>query len=122
MQGSLGSIRQNESWPENIPLQMDYNETVMLREPEFFEDQKLTLIYVAKRLREARAVEEALDAGPIDYVVLPESYTGGLFFSSRRVGAFFYVSPQVETQARTLLFAHGFIALNEPPQENTAGS
>jgi hypothetical protein len=101
---------------------MDYNGTVMLREPEFFEDQKLTLIYVAKRLREARTVEEALDAGQIDYVVLPESYTGGLFFSSRRVGAFFYVNPQVETQARTLLFAHGFIPLNGTPRENTAGS
>jgi len=85
----------------------------MLREPEFFEDQKLTLIYVAKRLREARAVEEVLDAGPIDYVVLPEHYTGGLFFSSRHVGAFFYISPEAETQARALLFAQGFIPLNE---------
>jgi hypothetical protein len=84
----------------------------MLRETEFFADQKLTLIYVAKRLREARAVEEALNEGSIDYVVMPEHYTGGLFFSSRHVGAFFYVSPHVETQARALLFARGFIRLS----------
>ena len=94
----------------------------MLREPEFFEDQKLTLIYVAKRLREARAVEKVLDAGPIDYVVLPEHYTGGLFFSSRHVGAFFYVSPQVVTQARALLFAQGFIPLNETQREDVNDS
>ncbi len=90
----------------------------MLRGPEFFGDQKLTLIYMAKRLREARAVEQVLDAGLIDYAVLPEHYTGGLFFSSRHVGAFFYVSPQVETQARALLFAQGFIPLNETPRED----
>jgi hypothetical protein len=96
---------------------MDYNGAAMLREPEFFEDQKLTLIYVAKRLKEARAVEKALDAGPIDYVVVPEPYTGGLF-SSRRIGAFFYVSPQVEVEARTLLFTQGFI----PQREDTADS
>jgi hypothetical protein len=100
---------------------LDYNEAVMLREAEFFGDQKLTLIYVAKRLREARAVEEVLDEGSLDYVVLPESYTGGLFFSSRRVGAFFYVSPQVEAQARAFLFARGFIPLHQIPPENTAG-
>jgi len=94
----------------------------MLREPEFFGDQKLTLIYVAKRLREARAVEEVLNSGPIDYAVLPEHYTGGLFFSSRHVGAFFYVSPQVETQARALLFAQGFIPLNETPRGDTGES
>jgi hypothetical protein len=92
----------------------------MLREPEFFEDQKLTLLYVAKRLREARAVEEALDSGSVDYVVMPEPYTGGFFFSSRRVGAFFYVSPQVEMQARALLFMQGFIPLTETQPENTA--
>jgi hypothetical protein len=89
---------------------MDYNEKIMIREPEFFEGQQLTLIYVAKRLREARTVEEALDAGAVDYAVVPETYAGGLL-SSKRVGAFFYVSPQVETHARALLFAHGFIPL-----------
>jgi hypothetical protein len=84
----------------------------MLRDPEFFGDQKLTLIYVAKRLKEARAVEEILDAGPIDYAVLPEPYTGGLFFSSRRIGAFFYVSPEIARQACELLLTKGFTPMN----------
>jgi hypothetical protein len=94
----------------------------MLRDPEFFKDQKLILVYMAKRLKEARAVEGALDTGPIDYVVLPEPYSGGLFFHSRRIGAFFYVSSQVETEARTLLFANGFIPLNEAQEKNAGDS
>ena len=101
---------------------MDYNRTAMLRDPAFFEDQKLTLIYVAKRLREARAVEQTLNSGLIDYVVLPEHYTGGLFFSSQQVGAFFYVMPQAEMQARAVLFAQGFIPLGKGQQENTPDS
>jgi hypothetical protein len=112
MAGKIGECPGHKS-SLGVPVPMDYNESVMLREPEFFEDQQLTLIYVAKRLREARAVEEALDAGTVDYAVVPESYPGGLL-SSKRVGAFFYVSPQIETHARALLFAHGFIPLNEP--------
>jgi hypothetical protein len=91
----------------------------MLREPEFFGDQLLTLVYLARRLREARAVEAALDAGSIDYIVVTEPYAGGLFFSSPRVGALFYVSPQVEAQARALLVAQGFIPLNESQLKNT---
>ena len=81
----------------------------MLREPEFFGDQELVLIYVAKRFREARAVEAALNEGNVDYTVSPEHYTGGVFFTSRRVGAFFYVSPASEPQARTWLMTHGFL-------------
>jgi hypothetical protein len=89
----------------------------MLREPEFFEGQELVLIYMAKRLREARAVEEALNAGSLDYAVVPEHYTGGVFFTSRRVGAFFYVSSQSEAKARTLLLTGGFIPASKPGPE-----
>jgi hypothetical protein len=81
----------------------------MLREPEFFGDQQLVLVYIAKRLKEARAVEEALNAGALDYAVVPEQYIGGVFFSSRRIGAFFYVSPLFEAQARASLVARGFL-------------
>jgi hypothetical protein len=81
----------------------------MLREPDFFEDREMVLVYVAKRLREARAVELALDSGGLDYAVQPEHYTGGVFFTSRRVGAFFYVLPESEATARSLLLASGFV-------------
>ena len=48
-------------------MQMDYIGLIMLQDPESFKDQKLTFIYVARRLREARAAEEVLDTGLIDY-------------------------------------------------------
>lgn len=95
---------------------MEYDCVDMLRDREFFGDQELVLVYMAKRLKEARAVEEALNAGPLDYTVVPEQYTGGVFHTSRRVGAFFYVSPLSVTQARALLFAQGFIPVDEPLQ------
>ncbi len=85
----------------------------MLREREFFGENEMVLIYMAKRLREARTVEEVLNSGAVDYTVIPEEYRGGVFFSSRRIGAFFYVLPQSEPQARTLLLAAGFIPLSE---------
>jgi hypothetical protein len=81
----------------------------MLRDPEYFGDQELVLVYIARRLQEARGVEAVLDAASVDYTVVPEHYTGGVFFSSRRVGAFFYVSPLCESQARSALFAAGLI-------------
>jgi len=93
---------------------------IMLREPEFFEGQELVLVYIAKRLREARAVEEALNEGSLDYAVVPEQYTGGVFFTSRRVGAFFYVGLQSEARARTFLLAGGFIPANKPRPEPSA--
>ena len=95
---------------------LEYHYLIMLRDPEFFGDQELVLVYMAKRLREARAVEDALDAGSVDYAVVPEQYTGGVFFTSRRVGAFFYVAPESRAQARASLMARGFIPAPEPGQ------
>ena len=102
---------------------MMYYARDMLREADFFGDQTLTLVYMARRLREARAVEAALDAGSIDYAVFTEPYAGGLFFSAPRVGALFYVSPQAEAQARAALLAEGFTPFSEPDQAafNSAG-
>ena len=93
----------------------------MLREPEYFGDEELVLVYMARRLKEARAVEAALDAGSVDYAVVPEQYTGGVFFGSRRVGAFFYVSPLSELRARSALFAAGFIPQNAPKNDDNPG-
>jgi hypothetical protein len=92
----------------------------MLRPREFFEDQELVLIYVAKRLREARAIEEALNCEALDYIVIPEQYTGGVFFTSKRVGAFFYISPAFMAQARTALLTRGFIPIDDPHSEDRA--
>jgi len=80
----------------------------MRREPEFFGDQELVLIHVARRLKEALALEKKLNAEGLDYTVVPASYTAGVLFRSERVGAFFYVAPQSEACARALVLRGGF--------------
>ena len=81
----------------------------MKRPPEFFaEDTELPLVYIAKRLKEALAVEEALNSAGLDYLVETDTYSGGLIFRTERVGAFFYVHPDKETEARAALSARAF--------------
>ena len=81
---------------------------VMRRQSEFFGDQELVLVHVARRLKEALAVEQVLDAAGLDYAVVPATYTAGLLFRSERVGAFFYVAPQSEDHARNVILQRGF--------------
>jgi hypothetical protein len=80
----------------------------MRREPEYFGEREVELLYVAKRLKEALAVEELLTERSIDYVVQPEEYFGGLIFQRVRIGAFFYVLPEAAPAAREALRAGGF--------------
>ena len=80
----------------------------MQRGPEHFGDQELALIYIAKRLKDALRLEEALTESGLDYLVEPDKYSGGIIFQSERVGAFFYVSPGDEGAAKETLSRHGF--------------
>lgn len=80
----------------------------MRREPEFFGDQELVLIYIARRLKEALKLEALLTEKAMDYVVEPDRYSGGIIFRTERVGAFFYVVAQAEEGARKLLREHGY--------------
>lgn len=80
----------------------------MRREADFFCDQELVLVYVARHLKEALAVEKAFDADALDYAVVPTPYTSGILFRSQRVGAFFYVTPQSAERARALMLERGF--------------
>lgn len=80
----------------------------MRREPDFFGEQDLVLVYIAKRLKEALALEGMLTAGGLDYLVEPDHYTGGIIFRSSRVGAFFYVAAQSESMARALMREQGY--------------
>jgi hypothetical protein len=77
-------------------------------DPEQFGDQVLNLIYIAKKLKEALSLEQALTDAGLDYVVEPDTYTGGIIFRSERVGAFFYVAPDAEQRAREIVVAQGF--------------
>jgi hypothetical protein len=89
----------------------------MRREPDFFGDQELVLIYVARRLKEALAVEKVFDADALDYAVVPTRYTSGMLFRSQRVGAFFYVTPQLAERARGLMLERGFRPFEDARRE-----
>ena len=65
----------------------------MRRDSEFFGDQDLTLVFIAKRLAVALKIEELLTSAGLDYMIETDTYTGGVVFRSERVGVFFYVAP-----------------------------
>ena len=73
------------------------------REPSHFADRELVLIYIAKRLSEALAVEEIFTADGLDYCVEADHYHGGFLFRTTRTGAFFYVAVEEEGRAEELL-------------------
>lgn len=52
----------------------------MRREPDYFGDKDLDLIYVAKKLKEALRLEEFLTGAGVDYLVEPDKYSGGIIF------------------------------------------
>jgi hypothetical protein len=80
----------------------------MRREPDHFGDQDLSLIYIAKKLKEALSVETLLTDAGLDYLVEPDKYMGGIIFQNERVGAFFYVAPGDERAAKDTLSRGGF--------------
>jgi len=83
----------------------------MRREPEFFGEAELTLVYIAKKLKEALAVEALFTESGLDYLVEPDTYSGGVLFRTERTGAFFYVNPEKQTDARELLSRSNYKAL-----------
>jgi len=72
---------------------------------------------VARRLKEALAVEKVFDADALDYAVVPIRYTSGMLFRSQRVGAFFYVTPQLAERARGLMLERGFRPFEDARRE-----
>jgi hypothetical protein len=80
----------------------------MRRPAEFFGEQELALIYIAKKLNEALRLEGLLTSAGYDYLVEADKYRGGFIFQSERVGAFFYVTPAAETAARQFLAGSGY--------------
>jgi hypothetical protein len=80
----------------------------MKRDPEFFGDRELVLVYIAKRLKDALALEAVLTEAALDYAVEPDRYTGGVIFRTQRVGAFFYVAPENEGMARAVMREKGY--------------
>jgi hypothetical protein len=78
------------------------------REPGFFGEQDLTLVYVAKKLKEALGLEKLLTDAGLDYLVETDKYSGGIIFRSERVGAFFYAAPGQESAVLEAMRRGGF--------------
>jgi len=80
----------------------------MRQEPEYFGDQELALVYVARKLKHAIRLEELLTEAQIDYAVESDKYVAGLLWRSERVGAFFYVLPEHADAAREVVRIGGW--------------
>lgn len=80
----------------------------MRQDGEFFEDRELDLIYIGKRLSDAKALEELLTEAGWDYYVEADEYRGGFLFATQRTGAFFYVLLEKAPEAREFLQARGY--------------
>jgi len=80
----------------------------MKRDADFFDGKEPSLIYIAKKLKEALALEGVLTEAGVDYGVEPDSYRGGFVFQTERVGAFFYVLEEAAEAARLVLSSHAY--------------
>ena len=80
----------------------------MRRDADFFEEREMELIYIAKSLKEALRLENALTESGVEYAVETDKYSGGLLFRSTRVGAFFYVLPEALEQTREVMHRNNF--------------
>jgi hypothetical protein len=93
----------------------------MRQEPSFFDSHEPRLIYIAKKLKESLAVELLLTENGVEYGVETDQYRGGFIFVTERTGAFFYVRPDDEHSARSLLTRHGYRPADPLVNETTAG-
>ena len=80
----------------------------MKQDASFFEGKEAILIYIAKRLGDAKSLESVLTAAGLDYGVEADQYTGGVIFRSHRIGAFFYVLPEALAAARYVMESNGY--------------
>ena len=92
----------------------------MRQEASYFDDHDPCLIYIAKKLKESLAVELLLSENGFDYGVETDQYRGGFIFQADRTGAFFYVRPEAEEGARSLLAEHGYRPAERAPDEAPA--
>ena len=86
----------------------------MRQEAPFFEGKEPTLIYIAKKLKEALRLESVLTDASVDYGVEADEYRGGFIFPTTRVGAFFYVLPEATQAARELMQRNRFRLYIDP--------
>jgi hypothetical protein len=81
----------------------------MKKDADYFEGTEPELIFIAKRLRDAKHLESVLTDAGVDYGVEPDEYQGGVIFKSMRIGAFFYVRPELKEQAVAVMVEFGYV-------------
>ena len=89
----------------------------MRQEAPFFEGKEPTLVYIAKKLKEALRLESVLTDAGVDYGVEADEYRGGVVFTTTRIGAFFYVLPEAMAAVRGTMERAGFKPYLEPVPE-----
>ena len=80
----------------------------MKQDASYFEGKEPSLVYIAKRLRDALRLESVLTGAGLDYGVEADHYSGGVIFRSQRVGAFFYVLPEAVEATHRVMEANGY--------------
>jgi hypothetical protein len=85
----------------------------MKQEAPYFENREPVLIYIAKRLRDALRLEKILTEAGMDYGVEADEYRGGVIFQHNRVGAFFYVLPEMAEAAREIMLRNRYKPYSE---------
>jgi hypothetical protein len=80
----------------------------MRREPEFFDDRELRLLFMARRLRDALRLEDLLTRSGIDYYIETGHYEAGILFKRELTGAFFYIDPGDLVRSQQLLIENRF--------------
>lgn len=88
----------------------------MRQEAAFFEGKEPTLIYIARKLKDALRLEELFAGAGVDYGVEADEYRGGVVFRTVRVGAFFYVLPEAVAAAHEVMLRHGYKPHVKEPQ------
>ncbi len=81
----------------------------MKKDADYFDGVEPELIFIAKRLNDAIALESVLTGAGVDYAVEADQYEGGTIFRSMRVGAFFYVRPEARDRALAVMLENGYV-------------
>ena len=80
----------------------------MKQEASYFDGTDPSLVYIAKKLRDALRLEAIFNDSGIDYGVEADHYRGGVIFRTVRAGAFFYVKPENLAAAQEIMRQHGY--------------
>ena len=80
----------------------------MRQEAEHFGERELNLVYVARKLKDALRLEAVLTQAGLDYFVEPDQFVSGTILKRQRVGALFYVLPEIEDTVKRTMRDSGF--------------